>query len=112
MFRRLALWLRILTRLEGMDRKLDRIIIQGARAMTKIDDVNTLLTKIDEETNKVAAEIQQLKDQVINSGGISGADADAVVAKLGSLQSRLQALGADPDNPVPDVPPVEPGTPG
>ncbi len=76
--------------------------------MTKIDDVNALLTKIDDETNAVAAEVQQLKDQIQNSGGISAADADAVVAKLGAISDRLTGIAADPSNPVP-APPAEPG---
>ncbi len=92
-----------------MDRKLDLLYKQGALLMTKIDDVNALLGKIDEETNKVAAEIQQLKDQIQNESGITGPDADTVVAKLGTIVQRLQAIGADPDNPIPAPPPEEPG---
>lgn len=80
--------------------------------MTKIDDVNTLLTKIDDETNAVAAEVTALKDQIANSGGLSAADADGVVARLGAISDRLTGIGADPSNPVPEAPPAEPGAPG
>ena len=74
--------------------------------MTKIDDVNVLLTKIDTETNEVAAEVAALRDQITNNGGISAADADAVVAKLGAISDRLTGIGADPENPVPAAPVV------
>ncbi len=112
MLRRIKLWLGVFTLLEVMDRKLDQLLNIGRRIMAKIDDVNELLTKIDDETNQVAAEIQQLKDQIANSGGISAADADAVVAKLGALQTRLQGLAADPNNPVPAPPADSGGTTG
>lgn len=79
--------------------------------MTKIDDVNALLTKIDDETNAVAAEVTALKDQIANSGGISAADADTVVAKLGAISDRLTGIGADPANPVPEAP-LATGEPG
>ncbi len=110
MFNRIRRFWLVVTLLETMDRKLDQLLTQGRHVMTKIDDVNALLTKIDDETNAVAAEVTALKDQIANSGGISAADADSVVAKLGAISDRLTGIAADPSNPVPAAPPSS-GTP-
>lgn len=69
--------------------------------MARIDDIKTLLTAIDAATNAIAARIQKLSDQLAN--GLSPEDAQAVADSLNAEVTRLQALGSDPNNPVPSA---------
>ncbi|SRR5258706_10578245 len=56
-----------------------------------------LITAIDTATDKIAARIQKLIDQIA-AGGLSPAD---VAAALQPEVDKLNALGQDPANPVP-----------
>lgn len=88
------------------------------RIMAKITDVNTLLDELNTATNDVAAdvtaeraELKALREQIAAGTPVSQEQLDAVASRLGSTVARLQALAADPDNPVPaptpgDNPPV------
>ena len=70
--------------------------ISGMREqiMSKLDEFNTKLEAIDTATNEIAADLQALRDLIANSGGLSAADADAVLGMLDSRIARLTELGA------------------
>lgn len=59
------------------------------------------LADLDVATNEVAADLDDLKNQ------LSTADA-AVAARITAAADRLRGLAADPANPVPPAPAVEP----
>lgn len=63
----------------------------------------TALADLDDATNAVAAELDELRAEVENF------DSD-LAAKIGAKADRLRALASDPDNPVP-APPADPSTP-
>lgn len=81
--------------------------------MTKAEDiqaaVDDLSTQLDEATNEVAKDLQALRDELASGveGGLTADEATALQARLdakfGPVVARLQALGADPANPVPEV---------
>jgi hypothetical protein len=60
--------------------------------MSAVDDI---VTALNTATDEIAADLQALRDEV------AGSD-QATAAKFEPLVQRLQALGADPQNPVPD----------
>ncbi len=66
--------------------------------MSVKDDISVLLKSVDEATNAIAARIQKLSDQL--AGGLSAAEAADVSAKLKDEVVKLQALAADPSEPV------------
>lgn len=76
----------------------EMITMLGVR-VTATDD---LAARLNAATNELAADLQALRDEV------AGLDA-GVAAKFEPLVSRLEAMGVDPANPVPDPEPA-PGT--
>lgn len=58
--------------------------------------IAALIVKFDDATNVIAARIQKL----IDSGGLSPESEAALVAEV----AKLEALGQDPNNPVPPDP--------
>lgn len=63
-------------------------------------DFDTLLTAVNDATNAIAARIQKLLD-IIAAGGMTDAEEAQVKAGLEAAITQLQALGQDPQNPVP-----------
>jgi len=55
------------------------------------------LADLNDATNEVAAELEDLRDQ------LAGADA-AVAQRITDAAARLRGLAADPENPVPPAP--------
>lgn len=74
--------------------RLDKILERLDLTMGKIDD---LKAAFNEATSAIAARIERI---------LEGQDA-AVVAALQPELDRLRAMGSDPDNPVPPVPPAD-----
>lgn len=74
----------------------DEIATLGER-MAATDD---LVARLDAATNELASDLSALRDEVANLDA-------GVAAKFEPLVSRLEALGADPSNPVPDQPPAD-----
>jgi hypothetical protein len=72
-------------------------------------DYETLVTRIDTATNNVAAVLTQLRDQI--GSNMTLEEEQAVKASLDAQITRLEALGSNPENPVPEEPPTEPTTP-
>ena len=67
--------------------------------MAKLDDIKTLIGQLNTATNEIASDLQALRDRI--NGGLSPAEADAVIADLNPIVARLTALGQDPADPVP-----------
>ena len=82
----------------SLDRKLDQLLRQGAQLMTKADDANAALDRINTATNNIAADIRGLKVEP----GMTQAEADAVNARLSGVADTLEALAAE----TPDAPPA------
>ena len=72
-----------------------RYITMMGERMAATDD---LVVRLDAATNELAADLAALRDEV------AGLDA-GVAAKFEPLVSRLEALGQDPTNPVPEPEP-------
>jgi hypothetical protein len=62
------------------------------RLMAATDD---LAARLDSATNELANDLAALRDEVANLDA-------GVAAKFEPLVSRLEAMGADPNNPLPD----------
>lgn len=81
----------------------DPVIIGLTERIASLEDrmakTETALEDLNDATNEVAAELDQLR------GEISATDT-ALADRIGSAATRLRGLAADPANPVPD--PVEP----
>jgi hypothetical protein len=61
--------------------------------------------RLNTATNAIAARLQALEAKVTNAGLPADVEA-AVLTELQALTAGLEALGADPENPVPE--PAEP----
>lgn len=82
-----ALWDYVLAQTETCTLSFDEL----RRHMSAIDD---LINRLGAATDEIAAELTALRDEV------AGSDT-ATAAKFEPLIARLEALGADPTNPVP-----------
>lgn len=69
--------------------------------MAKVDDLKAELVAINETTNEIASDIDDLMKRV--SGGLSAAEADEVNAELVALRDRLTGVAAlhTPGSPTP-----------
>lgn len=63
------------------------------------EDTRQIIARFNEATNRVAAKIQALIDQAAQSGSVTEAE---IRAALEPTVAHLEALGADPADPVPD----------
>lgn len=106
--------------LQRLELSLTKLHEKVDRMGGQIADVNVLLDKLNTATNEVAADldaqraqIEALKAQIAAGSPVTQEQLDAVIGRLTPAVSRLEALGADPQNPIPVVenPPV-PGTVG
>lgn len=87
---------------------LNFIIKQNQSIMTKQEQFDAALVKLNTVTNDIAEDLQELKQQIAD-GSVSAES----LAQLDANVSTLEAIGAQ-DNPVPEPTPpapVEPGTP-
>lgn len=90
-----SLWSYVLDQTEHISMLGDRV--------TATDD---LANRLNVATNELASDLQALRDEV------AGLDS-GIAAKFEPLVSRLEAMGADPANPVPEPEPqpVDPNAP-
>lgn len=79
--------------------------------MAKVDQLSAVIADINDATNRVAAKvdaelatIQALQAKLSSGTGVDPAELDPVLANLESVRNRLQGIGADPTNPVPEQP--------
>jgi chromosome segregation ATPase len=68
----------------------------------KLSEATDLLDAIDSRTNDLATEVANLIVEVQNAPDAN----PAIVARLQALKANLDAIAADPNNPVPDPVPV------
>lgn len=74
----------------------------GEITMARMDD---LAARLNEATNELASDLQALRDQVAQLD-------EGLAAQFEPMVARLEAMGADPADPVPaPEPPVNPGVP-
>ena len=96
--------LRVLHRIQknilAVTQGLDNLELEE-REMAVDPTITAVIGQIDDATNAIAARIQALIDAAVAQGSVSAAE---VVAALQPEVTKLQALGADPGNPVPVVP--------
>lgn len=86
--------------LQGMDRKLDKIVMTQAELSVALDKLTAQVGKVAKEQSDrfdaLSAEIKRLTD-IINAGGDVTAE---VTAALGNVQTALNSL----DDAIPDAP--------
>ena len=84
--------------------ELATVVQQLQRGLSKMatkQDFNELVTAVNTATNNIATRIAALEAKIA-SGGLTAEEEANVLAELGSVRTTLEALGADPNNPVPD----------
>lgn len=89
-----------------VDRMLDRILThvraieaQGERLMAASQEIRDAMGRIDAATNTIATRLQTLADQI--KAGMTPAEVQEVVTGLQAEATKLEGLGANPENPVP-----------
>ena len=82
---------------------LRKILNINENIMAKQEQFESVLSRIDTATNKIAEQLRALKDQISNQG-LPGDVEDQVLARLETAATQLEAVGASPENPVPEVP--------
>ena len=101
--------LHVVLHVEGLERMFEELRAANVRLHSieeRLDDMptkqdfDTLLAAVNEATNRIALKIQALIDQLA-AGGLTSADEADVQAKLEAVKTQLEALGADPADPVP-----------
>lgn len=73
---------------------LTYIIIQNRRALKMDAQLLAVLQQIDDETNALAAEVNDLKSKVASS--MTQEDVDALKTRLTGVANRLGAIASDP----------------
>ena len=68
---------------------------------SKQEQLEAAMIRLDGVTNEIALELTELRNKIAD-----GSITDAAIAQLDTAITRLQALGADPTNPVPEPPAV------
>jgi hypothetical protein len=63
-------------------------------------DYDALIDRLNAATSKVAGVLRDLRDKLA-AGGMTADEEAAELAKLGAVADSLDALGADPTNPIP-----------
>lgn len=79
--------------------QIDELEVRQLRLEQHMAQIDDALSALDEATNDIAAELDQLKSQV------AGFDSNAA-QRIQAAADRLRSLAADPANPVPDQPPA------
>jgi hypothetical protein len=75
-------------------------LLRKVSTMATKADFDALVVAVNTATNNIAARIAALEAKIA-AGGLTGEEEANVLAELGSVRTALEALGADPDNPVP-----------
>jgi predicted transcriptional regulator len=90
--------------LDVISAQLMILINQGVTIMSKLQDINDLIARLNAATNEVASDLSKLREDIKGLlGGVSSAEADAVIASLDEASDRLEVVGADPTDPIPPV---------
>jgi hypothetical protein len=83
-------------RMTALEDRLTLLEAQGAALMARQQDVDRIITDLNAATNEIAADLERLRGDVV-----ANTVTDASIATLDGIVARLQALGQDPENPVP-----------
>jgi septal ring factor EnvC (AmiA/AmiB activator) len=80
---------------------------QNKKIMADLAQFEAALTRIDAATTKIADQLRELRDQIANQG--LPADVETtVLARLETAATQLEAVGASPENPAPEIPDTPP----
>lgn len=78
-------------------------IYQHLKLEKKMEEqFNAVLQRIDDATNGIAEQLRDLKGQIQGSGLSSEKEAE-ILGKLESAAGKLEGIGANPENPTPEV---------
>jgi ABC-type transporter Mla subunit MlaD len=88
-------------RMTALEDRLTLLEAQGAALMARQQDVDRIITELNTATNAIATDLERLRSEVLE-GNVN----DASITSLDGIVARLRALGQDPENPVPAVPPA------
>lgn len=103
-----------LQKLDDIITRLDNLKIQETSLMATVQDLETFVTELNDETNGISdrldrntATIDALKLQISQGTPVTQEQLDALAAGFTPISARLRALGADPTAPIPPAePPV------
>lgn len=70
--------------------------------MTKQEKLDASLARLNAATNEIASDLTALRDEIKNTDTVS----DESLATLDTNISKLEVLGQDPENPVPEPEPI------
>jgi methyl-accepting chemotaxis protein len=91
--------------LSSLEKELKYITQKLSTMAKKIDDINALLSEINDSTNNIAADLDRIAQQA--EGGLSAEEADGVVSQLRSASEALKAVAAkNPETGEPTTPAV------
>lgn len=85
-----------LDRLSAIERGVQALIAQGGVMNEKITQLSQ---RLDAATNEIAKDLQALRDAIANN-----TVSEEQLTALDSTITRLEAMGQDPENPVPAPP--------
>ena len=90
-------------RFQSIERHLMAIEENIRKLGVKVSAVTDLLDRVNARTNDISVIVRDLRDQVANMPDAS----PEVVARLGAVADALDAIAADPTDPVPEPVPGE-----
>lgn len=82
--------------------------------MALTQSMSDFIARVNLATNKLAERIRDLKQAVTDAVAAGGATKEQEAefqTELDSIATGLEAMGADPNNPLPTPPPTPPPTP-
>jgi septal ring factor EnvC (AmiA/AmiB activator) len=85
---------KLFTEIKSINSKIETI-------MATIEQFESALSRIDAATTKTAQELQALKDQIAGAGLPAELESE-VLAKLEAAATKLEGIGGNVENPVPD----------
>jgi hypothetical protein len=93
----------IMDYIDYSEKKLLLLILKNQfKIMAKQEQFDELLTRLDAATTEIASDLQALRDELA-----AGTINDASLATLDAKIAQLEAMGADPADPIP-TDPIEP----
>lgn len=99
-----------LTNVSIVHGQLGQVLANQEKIMAKLEDFQTQLSRVDAATNKIAEDLQKLKDQIAGSGMDAETEA-SVLAQLDAAATKLEGIGKPADTPTDPTEPTEPTEP-
>lgn len=97
----------VLQKLEVLSAQLTALHQQGVQHMAVTETIRVFAARVDAATNEIASDIRVLRDKVAAGTPLTEEDQ----AELDRLATALEALGRDPENPVPGETEAPEGSP-